>query len=183
MTSSPSSSADKFAQFAGKFCGLQLEPFQHVIAREVFSARRELLVTMPRGNGKTSLLAALGLFKLLSTKDPEIYCCAASRDQARLLLDIAKRMIRGSADLEHRITSRYSELRANNGFLKVIASDAPLAHGLTPSFVIVDELHAHRDAELYLAMATSLLKRPDAQMVTISTAGWDVDGPLGRLRT
>src|SRR5215213_9460277 len=173
---------DRFAAFAGRFCGLTLEPFQHEIAAEVFSARRELLVTMPRGNGKTSLLAALALFKLLSTRDPEIYACAASRDQARLLLDIAKRMIRGSADLERRITSRYSELRANDGYLKVIASDAPLAHGLTPSFVIVDELHAHRDAELYLAMATSLLKRPDARMVTISTAGWDVDGPLGRLR-
>src|SRR5215213_2422768 len=176
------SSPDRFAAFAGKFCGLALEPFQHVIAREVFSARRELLVTMPRGNGKTSLLAALGLYKLLSTPNPEIYCCAASRDQARLLLDIAKKMICGSADLEQRVTSRYSELRANGGYLKVIASDAPLARGLTPSFVIVDELHAHRDAELYLAMATSLLKRPDAQMVTISTAGWDVDGPLGRLR-
>jgi phage terminase large subunit-like protein len=173
---------DRFAAFAGQFCGLTLEPFQHTIAEEVFSARRELLVTMPRGNGKTSLLAALALFKLLSTPNPEIYACAASRDQARLLLDIAKKMIRGSADLEQRITSRYSELRAAGGYLKVIASDAPLAHGLTPSFVIVDELHAHRDAELYLAMATSLLKRPDAQMVTISTAGWDVDGPLGRLR-
>src|SRR3954470_9535422 len=173
---------DRVAAFAGQFCGLTLEPFQHTIAAEVFSARRELLVTMPRGNGKTSLLAALGLFKLLPTPNPEIYCCAASRDQARLLLDIAKKMIRGSADLEQRITSRYSELRANGGYLKVIASDAPLAHGLTPSFVICDELHAHRDGELYIAMGTSLLKRPDAQMVTISTAGWDVDGPLGKLR-
>src|SRR5215211_1120609 len=182
VNSTPSRS-DRFAAFAGQFCGLTLEPFQRTIAREVFSARRELLVTMPRGNGKTSLLAALALFKLLSTREPEIYACAASREQARLLLDIAKKMIRGSADLERRITSRYSELRANGGYLKVIASDAPLAHGLTPSFVIVDEQHAHKDAELYLAMATSLLKRPDAQMVTISTAGWDVDGPLGRLRT
>jgi len=67
--------------------------------------------------------------------------------------------------------------------LKVVASDAPLAHGLTPSLVLVDELHAHRDAELYLAMRTSMLKRPDSRMVTISTAGSDPDGPLGRLRT
>jgi phage terminase large subunit-like protein len=62
------------------------------------------------------------------------------------LLDIAKRMIRSSPELEQRVTSRYSALRANGGTLKVIASDAPLAHGLTPSFVIVDELHAHKDA-------------------------------------
>lgn len=176
------SSADKFVRFAGQFCGLQLEPFQHQIAREVFSDRRELLVMLPRGCGKTTLFAAVGLFALLSTREPAIYVCAASRDQARLLFEQAKRMVRGHPDLEARITSRYSELRANHGFLKVVASDAPLAHGLTPSLVLVDELHAHRDGELYLAMRTSMLKRPDARMVTISTAGSDVDGPLGRLR-
>jgi hypothetical protein len=62
----------------------------------------------------------------------------------------------------------------------VIASDAPL--GLTPSLVLVDELHAHRDGELYEAMRTSMLKRPGARLVTISTAGADPDGVLGRLR-
>jgi phage terminase large subunit-like protein len=68
---SSGSSADRFAEFAERFCGLRLEPFQTLIAGEVFTARRELLVTLPRGNGKTSLLAALGLFKLLSTEHPE----------------------------------------------------------------------------------------------------------------
>jgi phage terminase large subunit-like protein len=48
--------------------------------------------------------------------------------------------------------------------------------------VLVDELHAHRDGELYEAMRTSMLKRSDSRMVTISTAGADVDGVLGRLR-
>ena len=176
------SSADRFALFAERFCGLRLEPFQHEIAREVFSDRRELLVMLPRGCGKTTLFAAVGLFALLSTREPSIYVCAASRDQARLLFEQAKRMVRAHPDLEARITSRYSDLRVTDGFLKVLASDAPLAHGLTPSLVLVDELHAHRDGELYLAMRTSMLKRPDSRMVTISTAGSDPDGPLGRLR-
>src|SRR4051794_22826577 len=129
---------------------------------------------MPRGNGKTSLLAALGLYKLLSTPNPEIYACAASRDQARLLLDIAKRMIRCSADLERRITSRYSELRANHGYLKVIASDAPLAHGLTPSFVIVDETPRPPRRRALLGdgdVAAQAARRPD---------GDDLDRRLGR---
>ena len=68
-------------------------------------------------------------------------------------------MVRAHPELERRITPRYSELRVDGGFLKVIASDAPLAHGLTPSLVLVDELHAHRDGELYEAMRTSMLKR------------------------
>ena len=173
---------DRFAIFAEKYCGLRLEPFQKTIVEEVFSDRRELLVLLPRGNGKTSLMAAVGLFDLLSTPEPAIYVCAASRDQARLLFEIAKRMVRGHPDLERRITSRYSELRAGGGFLRVLASDAPLAHGLTPHRVLMDELHAHRDGELYEAMRTSMLKRPGARMATISTPGSDVDGVLGRLR-
>jgi phage terminase large subunit-like protein len=180
--SSRASSPDRFAEFAEKYCGLRLEPFQKLIVAEVFADRRELLVLLPRGNGKTTLFAAIGLFSLLSTPQPAIYVCAASRDQARLLFEIAKRMVRNHPELERRITPRYSELRVDGGFLKVIASDAPLAHGLTPSLVLVDELHAHRDGELYEAMRTSMLKRPGARMVTISTAGSNTEGVLGRLR-
>jgi phage terminase large subunit-like protein len=66
--------------------------------------------------------------------------------------------------------------------LRVLASDAPKLHGLTPSLAIVDELHAFRDAEPYLALRTAMLKRPGARMVTISTAGQGDDSPLGRLR-
>jgi phage terminase large subunit-like protein len=176
------SSADRFCLFAERYCALKIEQFQRLIAEEAFSDRRELLVLLPRGNGKTTLMAAVGVFSLLSTREPAIYVCAASRDQARLLFDTAKRMVRGHPELERRITPRYSELRVDGGFLRVIASDAPLAHGLTPSLVLVDELHAHRDGELYEAMRTSMLKRPGARMVTISTAGSDPDGVLGRLR-
>jgi phage terminase large subunit-like protein len=49
--------------------------------------------------------------------------------------------------------------------------------------VLVDELHAHKNAELYLALRTSMLKRPGSKMVTISTAGVGAESPLGRLRT
>src|SRR5215212_9086702 len=51
------------------------------------------------------------------------------------------------------------------------------------TLVLVDELHAHKDAELYLALRTTMLRRPGAQRVTISTAGVGADSPLGRLRT
>ena len=79
---------------------------------------------------------------------------------------------------------RHLELRApDGGFLRVLASDAPKLHGLTPSLAVVDELHAHKDAEVYLALRTAMLKRPGARMVTISTAGHAADTPLGRLRT
>jgi phage terminase large subunit-like protein len=57
-------------------------------------------------------------------------------------------------------------------------TDGPKQHGLILSLAIVDELHAHRDAELY----TGMLKRRDARIVTIWTAGADHDSALGELR-
>lgn len=179
---SPRSSPDRFALFAQRYCGLTLEPFQRLIVAEAFSDRRELLVLLPRGNGKTTLFAALALWELLSTPEPAVYCAAASREQARLLFETARKMVQAHPDLDRRITSRHAELRANGGILRVLASDAPKVHGLTPTMALVDELHAHRDAELYLALRTAMLKRPGARMVTISTAGYDPESPLGRLR-
>jgi hypothetical protein len=56
--SSQRSSASKIARFAEAFCGLRIEPFQRTIVDEGFSDRRELLVLLPRGCGKTTLFAA-----------------------------------------------------------------------------------------------------------------------------
>jgi phage terminase large subunit-like protein len=66
--------------------------------------------------------------------------------------------------LNGEIVIRHLELRVPGGHLRVLASDAPKVHGLTYSLAIVDELHAHADDELYLALRTAMLKRPDARM-------------------
>ena len=67
--------------------------------------------------------------------------------------------------------------------LRVLAADALKLHGLTPSLAIIDELHAHWDDSVYLAMRTAAMKRPGSRLVVISTAGQGADSPLGRLRS
>jgi phage terminase large subunit-like protein len=54
--------------------GYEFEPFQELIAAEVFSERRECLCLLPRGNGKSTLLAAIGLWALLSGTAPPTSC-------------------------------------------------------------------------------------------------------------
>jgi phage terminase large subunit-like protein len=184
MTSSrPSSSAEleRFHTFCERFGGLQLEPFQHEIVRAHWH-HRETLALLPRGNGKTSLAAALAVYHLLTTRRPAVYIGAASRDQARICFEGARDLVRSSPALERHVTVRYRELRAHGGHLRVLSSDGPRAHGLQPTLAIVDELHAHRDAELYVALRTALGKLPGSRLLTISTAGFDVDSVLGRLR-
>ena len=175
------SSARSFEHFADQV-GLSLEPFQRKIARAAFGSERELLVLLPRGNGKTTLAAALAVHHVLTVASPAVYVAAASRDQARVMYEAARTFAQHPSVADD-LTMRHLELRVAGGFLRVLASDARLAHGLTPSLVLVDELHAHRDAELYNALRTAMLKRPGSKMLTISTAESGPDTPLGQLRT
>jgi phage terminase large subunit-like protein len=177
----------QFEAFCARI-GLELEPFQRRIAKAAAGPERECVVLLPRGNGKTTLLAAIALHHLISTEGAAIYCAAASREQARILFESASAFARV---LEHpNIVDRHLELRwcpdpnvprAFTRHMRVLAADARLLHGLKPTLGIIDELHAHRDDEVYIAMRTGL-KGPDAKLVTISTAGQGADSPLGRLR-
>lgn len=171
-----------FDRFCAQYVGLRLEPFQRRIVRELFAGRRELLCLIPRGNGKTTLFSAVGLFHALTTRDPAVYVAAGSRDQARITFEIARKMAARHAELDKRVTPRWNELRINDGFLRVLSSDAPRAHGLQPTLALVDELHAHANDDLYVALRTALGKRTSAQLATISTAGHNEHSTLGRLR-
>lgn len=75
---------DHFAGFFGML-GCKLEPFQRKIVEEVFSPRRETLILLPRANGKSTLLAGIGLWSLLRGKGSQIVVGAASREQAATL--------------------------------------------------------------------------------------------------
>jgi phage terminase large subunit-like protein len=163
------SETKRFAAFFGML-GHRLEDFQREIVEEVFSPRRETLVLIPRGNGKSTLLAAVGLWSLLRKPDGQIVVGAASRDQAGILFDIARGFAQ-HPEIAPLVETTRREIRTAGGWLKVIAADGPRQHGLILDLAICDELHAHGRRDLYDALRTSMLKRPGARMVTISTAG------------
>lgn len=158
--------------------GLDLEPFQHRIARAVFNGPREVLKLLPRGNGKTALQALVALHHLLTVEDAEIYCCASSRDQAKVLFQYAARFAR---ELDHpNVVHRHLELRwcpdpeeptDFTRYLRVLPAEAPRLFGLTPSLMILDEYQALATDDVYVALSSALHKRPDAQLVVVSTAG------------
>src|SRR5205809_7221224 len=95
----------------GQFCeriGLRLEPFQRRIARAVAGPEREVVIVLPRGQGKTTLLAAIALHHLLTVDGAAVYCAASSRAQARILFEAALQFARALDD-EH-IVARHPEL-------------------------------------------------------------------------
>jgi phage terminase large subunit-like protein len=127
------------------FCervGFEPEPFQKRIAGAFFGPEREFLALLPRGNGKSRLAGALAVHHLFVIPDARVYVAAASREQASVIHEYARDFAR-AADPDIDINLR--EIRTETGYLRIVASDAGKLQGLTPSLVIVDELHAAKD--------------------------------------
>lgn len=162
-------------------------PHQRLMLTEHFAGAIESLLLLPKKNIKTTTLAELGLFALMTTDDADIPIVATSRDQATLLLDEAIGFVRRTPGLERHIDVKrgYRELRARHeagGRLRVLASDVDTADGITPwPLALVDELHRARSAELYAVLRAGLEAR-GSQMVAISTAGTSLKSPLGVMR-
>ena len=73
-------------------------------------------------------------------------------------------------------TRRCSLIRADTS-----AKDAGKLYGLTYTVAYLDELQAFATGEVYVALARSRHRHPDAKLNIISTAGQSADSPLGRL--
>jgi phage terminase large subunit-like protein len=71
---------------------MRLRPFQREIVHGLYRPGvRQGLVAMPRGNGKTTLAAAIALADLFAGGEGgRAYCCAADERQARLGLSSSR---------------------------------------------------------------------------------------------
>lgn len=166
-----------------------LQDWQKDVVREVYGTigadgyrqYRRGYLEIPKKNGKTTLIAALGLYHLVC--DPpggQIYCCAAEKDQAGISYRTAKSMIEQDESLAEilKVVDSKKEIhnRTTGTFLKVLSAEAYSKHGLNPSIIIFDELHAQPNRELWDTMsfgASSTRKQPLHWVIT--TSGDDPD--------
>src|SRR3990172_7556491 len=109
-TNSPSgaSELDTFARFCGALSLEDGSPFllervPRTMLRDFFAGATETVIIVGKKNGKSSLLAALALFHLVTTPDAECVVAAASRDQAGILFDQAGGYVRRSKALQERV--------------------------------------------------------------------------------
>lgn len=160
---------------------IRLEPFQRFILKMAFkTGRSDLLVLLPKGNGKTLLFAALAVFHLLVIENAECYIGAADKKQADTMYRFAKHFVESEPELGRVLKVTKSERkiisRRDQGFIVVIASDQSKEggrnHSYNPSLALIDELHAHANDNLYTALISATFKR-GGLVITISTAGHD----------
>lgn len=138
---------------------------------------RTVYIEIPRKNGKTTLLAGIALILLLVDREPgaEVYSAAADRDQAAIAFNVASQMVESHPALAERcrVLKKVITARGGTNVYRVLSADVKTKHGFNGHGVLVDELHAQPNRELWDVLTTSTGARRQPLTVAITTAGYD----------
>lgn len=141
-----------------------------------------LYLEIPKKNGKTEIAAGLGLYHLLGDgeKNPQVYICAADKDNATICYNAMCGMLDERPWLDRKVkripSKRRIELPDGSGFIQVLSAEAYSKHGYNVSCVIFDELHAQPNRELWDIMTFGAgSARLQPVWIVLTTAGDDPD--------
>ena len=173
-------------QSKGKWNGkpLKLELFQKAMLEALFGfvdketglrKYRKAIFFVARKNGKSVLDSAIANYML--TKDgeggAEVYSIATKKEQAKIVWEESKRMIKKSPELNKRIRCLIGGIYYdyNDSYFRALASDSNSLDGLNSHCVIADEVHAWKDKNLLDVMYDSMSAREQPLLIETSTMG------------
>lgn len=162
--------------------GFSLLPWQRLalsVALERAGGRpayRDVLVSVPRQSGKSSLAFSLIIWRLLSEPDQLVLYSAQNRVAARrkLLHTWWPRLARTELADRFKLFRGFGNesLSADNGSrLELLSATESAGHGETTHLVLVDEAWVHVDATVEQSVRPTMATCPDAQLWAMSTAG------------
>jgi phage terminase large subunit-like protein len=165
----------------GKFVGAKivLRPWQKKMIVGIYDTpTRRAIISVGRKNAKTALAAILLLMHLCGPEaraNSQLYSTALSRDQAAIVYSLAAKMVRFSPELSSFVTVRETikELACQElGTLyKALSADAATSYGLSPVFIVHDELGQVKGPRhsLYEALETATGAQEAPLSIVIST--------------
>ena len=191
----------KFCEFlpitAGIHAGrkLVLRDWQKEIINAIYATNgdglrvvRTALVTLPRKNGKTALAAALALCHLIGPEAEQrgqVFSAASDREQAAIIYREMEAIILSVPEFNSRchIQTFHKTItdEVTGSVYKALTADCRKAHGLSPSFMVYDELAQSSDRELYDNLTTGTGARKEPLMIVISTQSADPNHIMSEL--
>ena len=174
--------------WAGK--KFELIDWQEQIIRDLFGTLKPngyrqfntAYVEIPKKQGKSELAAAVALLLCCGDGEEraEVYGCAADRQQATIVFDVAADMVRMCPALNKRVKILASQKRIiytpTNSFYQVLSAEAYSKHGFNIHGVVFDELHTQPNRKLFDVMTKG---SGDARMQPLyflsTTAGTDTN--------
>ena len=165
----------------GKLVGkpVKLTAKQKKWIRRIYdSPTRTFILSMARKNAKTALASFLLLLHLCGPEarpNSQLYSAAQSRDQAAILFALAAKVVRMSPDLSAVVHVRDSGKQLFcpelGSLYRALSADASTAYGLSPVFVVHDELGQVKGprSDLYEALETAGAAQESPLSIVIST--------------
>lgn len=143
---------------------------------------RNVILTVPRQSGKTTLLLALILFWALRQPRQNIrYTAQTGSDARKKWMDDWLPTLSSSpfaSQFRPRLTNGHEALIFKNGSHQgLVATTKKSGHGGSIDLAILDESFAHPDARLEQALSPAMITRPEPQLWVVSTAGTFEDSP------
>lgn len=176
-----SQGVDKFRLFCSRYLKIprgegaktafKLRDWQTDSVRPLFEEETKVhLISIPRGNGKSGLIAALGLFNLfMGGEGARVVIVAQNAQSATRLLKTAIRMVELSPELLERVQLFKDKiyLPGTDSTLLALASEQSAVEGEDITLGIIDEM-GFTERTVYEAMLLSL-KRAGSKLVGIGT--------------
>jgi phage terminase large subunit-like protein len=134
----------------------------------------ESLLLIARKNGKSTLMAALGMYELLCRKGQSVACLSNDDGQAKLIFEELDNM-RMQIDSKNRITGKnqtkiYNKLNFSQVFR--LTSKQNSLDGKNISISFFDEAHECIDDEVYQSGIRSMSAQAEPLMIICTTAGF-----------
>ncbi|MCJ8325220.1 MAG: terminase large subunit [Rhizobiales bacterium] len=152
--------------------------------KEDSSIRRfsTVYIEVGRKNGKSTFAACIALYCMVCESElaPEIITAATTKDQAKIVLNLMKKMIEKTPSLRREFgfkVQAYDILcKYMDGEAKAISADGGTNDGWNPHCAIVDELHAHKNRDVLDVIESADGARTNPLLMMITTAGKNLIG-------
>ena len=146
---------------------------------------RKVYFEVARKNGKSEEAAIVCAYLLLFDKEygAEVYTAATKHEQAKIVFDAAKEMIRKMREDSNKIRELTImgvlnvAILSTNSKLEPLSSRSEKQDGLNPHGAIVDEYHAHQTSDLLEVIQTGMGSRSQPLLFIITTAGFEKQYP------
>lgn len=178
---------------------MKLLPSQREFIQSVFAEPKDgrprvslAILSQPKGNGKSGLVAGIclaGLLGPLAEERGAVYSASIDRAKASVIFEEMKAVILRVPEFAARVNiadfhKKIHVIGEGDGFdstFTALSADASGAQGLAPTLWVYDELGEAKDGELLTVLMESEGKRDHTLGIVLSTQAESDDHPLSRL--
>ncbi len=184
---------EQLKQYKDQWAGvpLHLEPWQVFIFANIYGwvrkdnglrRFRKAFIFCARKQGKSTMVSSVLLYDLLTTAGAEGYCAATKRDQAKIIWESVKQMVKQHEELRDYLKIfNYTATIVNPataGKITALSSESDKFDGLNPSACTIDEVAAMPDYRIIQVLQSGTGSRPEPLIFEI-TSGSDNPNSAG----